>query len=80
MFFKISVLKNFENFIGTHLCWSQFLNKVSGLKACNFIKKRLRRRRFTENLRNFQQQLFFTQNTSGGGDKLPPDKPQLKTY
>ena len=32
------VLKNFANFTGKHLCWSLF-NKVTYLKACNFIKK-----------------------------------------
>ena len=37
MFFKIGVLKNFTNFVGNH--WSFFLNKVAGLKLCNFIKR-----------------------------------------
>ena len=36
------VLKNFANFTEKHLCWSECLfNKETGLKACNFIKKRL---------------------------------------
>ena len=39
MFFKIGALKNFVNFTGKHLCWSLFFNKVTGLQACNFIKK-----------------------------------------
>ena len=39
---KIGVLKNFANFIGKYLCWGLSLIKFSaGLKACNFIKKRL---------------------------------------
>ena len=37
---KKSVLKNFANFTGKHLLESLFDN-VAGLKACNFIKKRL---------------------------------------
>ena len=35
---KKSVLKNFANHTGKHLCWSLFLIK---LQAYNFIKKRL---------------------------------------
>ena len=42
MFFKKGVLKNFAMFTGKHLCWMESpLNKVAGLKACSFIKKRL---------------------------------------
>ena len=40
MFFKIGVLKNFANFTESHLCRSLFLNKVAGLKACNFVNER----------------------------------------
>ena len=40
MFLKIVVLQNFSNFTGKHLCRSLFSN-VAGLKACNFVKKRL---------------------------------------
>ena len=29
MFFKISVLKNFTNFTGKHLCWILIFNKVT---------------------------------------------------
>ena len=36
MFFKIGVLTNFANFAGKHL---GFLNKVAGLKPCNFVKR-----------------------------------------
>ena len=38
MFFKISVLIDFANFTGKHLCWSLFLIKLQSLKVCNFIK------------------------------------------
>ena len=40
---KKSVLKNFTNYTGKHLCWSLFLIK---LQTCNFIKKRLQHRYF----------------------------------
>ena len=36
IFFKISVLKNFANFTGEHVCWSLFLIKLQP----NFVKKR----------------------------------------
>ena len=59
MFFKIIVLKNFVNFTGTHLCWSHFLNEVSGMMACNFIKKRLQHRPFSEKFAKFPRTTFF---------------------
>ena len=40
-------------------------NKVSGLKACNFIKKRLQRKCFSVNIAKFLRTAFL-QNTSGG--------------
>ena len=56
MFLKVSVLKNFSTFTGAHLwCWSVFLNKVSGLKACNFIKKKLQQGVLPRNWWNFQK-------------------------
>ena len=36
--FKIVVLRKFEIFTGKHL---SLFNKAAGLKACNFIEKRL---------------------------------------
>ena len=39
VFCNKGVLSNFSNFTGKHL---SFFNKVAGLTACNFIKKRLR--------------------------------------
>ena len=42
---KKAVNKKFAIFIGKHLYWSVF-NKVAGLKACNFINKRLQHRCF----------------------------------
>ena len=37
---KKDVLINFSKLTGKHLCQSLFLNKVAGLKACNFIEKK----------------------------------------
>ena len=48
----------------TGLCQS-LCNKAVGLKARNFIKKKVQRRCFSVNLQNFQKHLF-EQNTSGG--------------
>ena len=63
MFFKIGALKDFAYLTGKiHVLES---NKVSGLKACNFIKKKLQHRYFPVNLQNIQEH-FFLQNTSGG--------------
>ena len=47
MFLKVGVLKNFAIFTTPVL--ESLLNKVSGLKASNSIKKRLQHRRFTVN-------------------------------
>ena len=66
MFFKVSVIENLSYFTGTHLCWSLFLNTVSGLKASNFIKKGLQHRCFTEIFAKYSRTTFFLQSTSGG--------------
>ena len=62
MFFKISFLKMFSFFKyhrRTSVLESLF-NKVRGIQACNFIKKRLQHRCFLVKLAP------FLQNTSGG--------------
>ena len=53
VFCKEGVLKHFAKFAGKHRCQSLFLNKVSGLKACNFIKKRPQHRCFPVNIVKF---------------------------
>ena len=53
MFYKETVLKNFAIFKGRHLCWSLFFNKVGGLQACNFIKKRLQHSCFPVKIAKF---------------------------
>ena len=52
--FKIGAPKNFAILTGKHLCWSLFL----GLKACNFIKKRLQHRCFPVNIAKFLRTAF----------------------
>ena len=85
MFFKVTILKNFSNFTGTQLwCWSLFLNKDSGLKAYNFIKKDSNTGVLLRNWRNFQEQLFLQSTSCGAGIQQEPsmhspDKLQLKT-
>ena len=39
VFYKKAVLKRFALFTGKYLYWIFFFNKISGLPACNFIKK-----------------------------------------
>ena len=52
MYFKIGALRNFVIFKGKQLCWS-VLNKIPGLKACNFIKRRLQHRCFLMDIAKF---------------------------
>ena len=64
IFFRTGALKNFPMFTVKYLCWMFLFNKVAGLKACNFIKKRLQHKcfsvKFAKSLR-----ASFLQNTSG---------------
>ena len=46
MFLKIGVLKNFVNFTKKTYILESLFNKVAGLQASNFIKKRLQHRCF----------------------------------
>ena len=62
MYFRIGVLKNFAMFTGKHLCWSLFFNKYAGLKACNFIKKRLQHKFFPVKFAKFLRTPFFTEH------------------
>ena len=57
--FKISVLKNFANFILKHLWWSFLLKKVAALKARNFIKKKLQHRCFPVYIAKFLRTPLF---------------------
>ena len=64
-FLKISVLKNFANFTGKHLCWSLFLIKrqLFSCEICEIFKN-----------------IFFFQNTSGCFGKLKYRKTHHSEY
>ena len=47
------VLKNYKKFTGRHLCWSLFFNKIAGLRAFNFIKKKYQRSCFPVKVAKF---------------------------
>ena len=53
--------KNFANFTQKHLCWSLF-NKVTGLKACTFIKKRHQHPCFPVKFAKFLRRPFFIEH------------------
>ena len=61
-FFKIGVLKHFTIFTGKHLSWRLFFIKVAGLKACNYIKKRLQHRCFPVNIAEFLRIAIFIEH------------------
>ena len=53
---------NFTTFTGKQLSLESPFNKVAGLKACNFIKKRLQHRCFLVKFAKFLRTLFFTKH------------------
>ena len=58
MFFKMGVLKIFENFT-KNTCVGVFLSKVTGLQACNFIKNKLQHGCFRVKFHKFLKKSFF---------------------
>ena len=61
MFFKISVLKIIA-ISQQNTCVEVFFNKIAGLQACNFIKKRLQHRCFPVKFTKFLRTPFFTEH------------------
>ena len=59
VFCKKNVLRNFAKFPGKHLCQNLFLNKVTGLRAATFLKKRLWHRCFPRNVAKFLRTHFY---------------------
>ena len=45
-------------FVEKYLCWRLF-NKVTGLKACNFVKKRLQHGFFPVNIAELLKKAFY---------------------
>ena len=69
MFFKVFLKNSPQRNTSCVLdCWSLFLNKVSGLKACKFIKKRLQHRCFTGKFAEFSRTTFFTEHLLSKSD------------
>ena len=61
--YKKSVLKNFAIFTGKQLCLESLFDKVAGPQTCNFIEKRLQRRRIPVHVAN----LYLFCKTSANG-------------
>ena len=61
MFLKISVLKNFANLTGKHLCWSLFLIQTL-LDSVDSVKKRLQHRCYLVKFAKFLKTLFFIEH------------------
>ena len=59
MFLKVAVLKSFENTIKKTLVLECIFNKLAGLNACIFIKKRCKHRCF---LKKFLRTTFFVEH------------------
>ena len=61
VFCKKGVFKNFVKVTGKHLCWSFFLNKISGLQSTTLLKKRLHHKCFPVNFAKFLRTAFIEQ-------------------
>ena len=55
-------LRNCAKFTEKHLCQSLFFNKVAGLRACNFIKKKTLAQCFPVNFAEFLRTPFITEH------------------
>ena len=64
LFYKKSVLRNFTQFTGKHLCLSLSFNKVAVLRPATLLKKKLWYRCLPLNFVKLLRTPFF-QNTSG---------------
>ena len=62
MFFKKGVLKKFHNIHRKTPVLESLFSKVAGLKACNFIKKRLQHRCFPVNIAKFLRAAIFIEH------------------
>ena len=62
VFCKKGVVRNFEKFIGKHLCQSLLFNKVAGLRPASLLKKRLWHWCFPVNFAKFLRTPFLIEN------------------
>ena len=58
----IGVLRNFAKFAEKNNCARVFLNKVTGLEACNFIKKETLAQEFSCEFCEFLKRIFYTEH------------------
>ena len=65
MLFKIGVFKNFAR--KTPVLESLF-NNITGMKAWNFLKKRLQHKRFPVNITKFLRTAFFVEHPVAASD------------
>ena len=63
IFFKIGIVKIFENFVVKHLCWSLFLIKLEVWRSAVLLKRDSNTGVFLWNMRNFEEHLFFTEHS-----------------
>ena len=61
MFFKNGILKIFLNIHRKTPVLKSLFNKVAGILACNFIKKKLQQRCFPVNIAKFVGTVFFVE-------------------
>ena len=65
MFLKTGTIKNFAILTGKQLCWGSLFNRVTGLKACNFLKNRLQHQVFPVDIAKFLKIAFLYKTSDG---------------
>ena len=70
MFFKIDVLKNFENFTGKHQCWSFFLIKLQAFSLKKRLKETTTRVFFREICEILKNTCFVKTRSVAASDKI----------
>ena len=65
---EIKFSEKFRNIHRKTSVLESLFNKVTGLQACNFTKKRLQHRRFPVNIANFKNTYFEKHLRTAGSD------------
>ena len=71
IFFKIDIVKIFENLVVKHLCWSLFLIKLEAWMSAVLLKRDSNTGVFLWNMRNFEKHLFYRTLPVAASDGLP---------
>ena len=71
IFFKIDIVKIFENLVVKHLCWSLFLIKLEAWMSAVLLKRDSNTGVFLWNMRNFEEHLFYRTLPVAASDGLP---------